>query len=46
MATQAGIGWEKIRWARAHMPLHAEINRRFEKERPFAGLRIGATLHL
>jgi adenosylhomocysteinase len=39
-------GWEKIRWARAHMPLHAQIQERFMRERPFAGHRIGAALHL
>ncbi|MCD6129304.1 adenosylhomocysteinase [Candidatus Bipolaricaulota bacterium] len=39
-------GWEKIRWAGAHMPLHAEIKKRFEKERPFSGRRIGTALHL
>ena len=28
------------------MPLHAEIKKRFEKERPFSGRRIGVALHL
>ena len=28
------------------MPLHAEIKKRFEKERPFFGRRIGTALHL
>ena len=46
METQANRGWEKIRWAQAHMPLHARIRKRFERERPFAGHRIGAALHL
>jgi len=46
LPNQTKEGWEKIRWAQAHMPLHAKIKKRFEKERPFAGLRIGAALHL
>jgi adenosylhomocysteinase len=39
-------GWEKIQWAQAHMCLHARIRARFEQERPLAGHRIGAALHL
>ena len=46
METQAVKGWEKIRWAQGHMPLHAKIRERFEREQPFAGHRIGAALHL
>ncbi len=46
METQASKGWEKIRWAQAHMPLHSKTRKRFEREQPFAGHRIGAALHL
>ncbi|MBC7098685.1 adenosylhomocysteinase [Candidatus Bipolaricaulota bacterium] len=40
------VGWEKIEWARAHMPLLGGIRARFERERPFSGLVIGVALHL
>ncbi len=46
MRDEAKLGWEKIGWARAHMPLHTAIRARFEEERPFSGHRIGAALHL
>ena len=46
MKEKANIGWEKIGWARAHMPLHAAIRGRFEREKPLFGHRIGAALHL
>ena len=46
MNTEAEHGWKKIKWAQAHMPINKEISSRFERERPFAGLRIGAALHL
>lgn len=42
----AKIGWEKIEWARAHMPLLAAIGQRMRTERPFAGLAVGIALHL
>jgi adenosylhomocysteinase len=42
----ADQGRERIAWAKAHMALHAWIGERFERERPFASLRIGAALHL
>ncbi len=46
MDTETERGWEKIKWAQAHMPVNKEISSRFEREQPFAGLRIGAALHL
>ncbi|MGC9530522.1 MAG: adenosylhomocysteinase [Candidatus Bipolaricaulaceae bacterium] len=46
MADLATAGWAKIEWAKAHMPLHARIRDRFQRERPLAGLRVGAALHL
>ena len=46
MKSEAERGHEKIAWARAHMPVHARIRERFERERPFAGHLIGAALHL
>lgn len=39
-------GRQKIAWARSHMPVQQEISARFLKERPFAGHRIGMSLHL
>jgi len=46
MKSDAERGWEKIDWARAHMPINARIRERFERERPLSGQRIGAALHL
>ncbi|RLE37433.1 adenosylhomocysteinase, partial [Candidatus Acetothermia bacterium] len=46
MKGEAELGFKKIAWARAHMPLNARIKERFERERPFAGHLIGAALHL
>lgn len=46
MTANAKLGWEKIEWARNHMPLQARIRGRFERERPFRGLRVGVALHL
>ncbi len=46
MVEDAKLGWEKIEWAQAHMPLHTRIRQRFEKEKPFRGQRIGVGLHL
>lgn len=42
----AGAGRLKIEWADAQMPVLAQIRARFRKERPFAGLRISACLHV
>ncbi len=42
----AGKGRERIEWAAAEMRVLALIRERFEKERPLAGVRIGACLHV
>jgi adenosylhomocysteinase len=42
----AGTGRERIEWAAGEMPVLALIRERFEKERPLAGVRIGACLHV
>lgn len=39
-------GIRRIRWAERHMPVLASIARRWEKEKPLTGLRIGACLHV
>jgi adenosylhomocysteinase len=36
----------RIEWADMHMPVLAAIRARFEKEKPLAGVRIGACLHV
>ena len=36
----------KIDWARSHMPVLEGIRRRFESERPLAGLTVSAVLHV
>ncbi|MEM4577118.1 MAG: adenosylhomocysteinase [Candidatus Nezhaarchaeales archaeon] len=35
-----------VEWARDHMPVLAEIRRRFGRERPLEGLTVGACLHV
>ena len=39
-------GIRRIEWARTHMGVLGAIRARFEKEQPFAGLRIGMALHV
>ena len=39
-------GRDRIAWAGAEMPVLALIRERFEKERPFEGVRIAACLHV
>jgi adenosylhomocysteinase len=39
-------GRQKLDWARAHMPVLEAIRRRFESEKPFAGLTLSAVLHV
>ncbi len=46
MSDQAKVGWEKISWAQEHMPLHARIRARWDREKPFQGQRLGVALHL
>ncbi len=36
----------KIQWAEDHMPVLMKIRKKFEKKKPFSGLRIGACLHV
>src|SRR3989338_10470092 len=42
----AGQGKLKIEWAGRRMPVLELIAQRFEKEKPFKGLRVGACLHV
>ena len=39
-------GRERIEWAGGEMPVLAQIKERFEKEKPLAGIRIAACLHV
>ena len=39
-------GRRRITWANREMPVLAQIKERFEKERPLAGMRISACLHV
>ncbi|OGL44492.1 MAG: adenosylhomocysteinase [Candidatus Schekmanbacteria bacterium RBG_16_38_11] len=40
------IGGQRIEWANQSMPVLNRIKKRFEKEKPLKGLRIGACLHV
>jgi adenosylhomocysteinase len=42
----AAAGALRIEWAEKEMPVLALIRERFEKEKPLAGIRIGACLHV
>ncbi len=42
----ADAGKRRILWADEHMPVLRRIRERFERERPFAGLRLSACLHV
>src|SRR5918911_2508934 len=42
----AGSGKLRIEWAEAQMPVLRLIRERFEKERPLAGVRLAACLHV
>jgi len=39
-------GSNLVKWARDHMPVLAEIRRRFKQEKPLEGITIGACLHV
>ncbi|MBO8162254.1 MAG: adenosylhomocysteinase [Brevibacillus sp.] len=39
-------GHLKIDWVKEHMPVLNRIRQRFEKEQPFAGLKVAISLHL
>lgn len=42
----AAAGVLRIEWADMHMPVLAAIRERFEREKPLAGIRVGACLHV
>lgn len=42
----AESGRRKIQWVRDFMPALAQIEARFEKEKPFRGLRVAVSVHL
>ena len=42
----AEAGRKRILWADRDMPVLAKIRERFEQEKPFAGMQIGACLHV
>ena len=42
----AAEGRRRIEWAEREMPVLRQIRERFEREKPLAGLRIGACLHV
>jgi len=42
----APSGQRKIDWVRAYMPALSQIEERFRKEKPFAGLRVAVSVHL
>ena len=46
MTGNVELGRLKIAWARSHMPVLAGIERRFATERPLAGKRLSAVLHV
>ncbi|MEF9895720.1 MAG: adenosylhomocysteinase [Clostridia bacterium] len=45
-AALAPSGMRKIEWVRAHMPILEKLEKRFQAEKPFAGLRIAMSIHL
>ncbi len=42
----ADAGYARIMWADRDMPVLASIRERFEREKPLAGVRIGACMHV
>ena len=42
----AGVGYQRILWAERDMPVLRAIKERFEVEKPLAGLRMSACLHV
>ena len=42
----AAEGKKRIEWAERNMPVLAQIKERFEKEKPFSGIRIAACMHV
>jgi adenosylhomocysteinase len=45
-ASLAGKGTKRIEWAERSMPVLRQIRERFEKERPFEGVRLAACMHV
>lgn len=45
-ASLAPEGKEKINWVKSHMPVMSEIESELAEEEPFAGHRIGVSIHL
>ena len=45
-ASLAPSGVKKIEWVRRFMPSLTEIERQFEAEKPFKGLRVTVSVHL
>ncbi len=42
----AAEGWKRVLWADQEMPVLRSVRARFEKEKPFKGLRFSACLHV
>ena len=42
----APLGHKRIDWVRSYMPVLRELEERFRREKPFAGLRISVCVHL
>src|SRR6185369_4554023 len=42
----AGVGKQRIEWAERDMPVLRAIRERFAKEKPLAGMRMSACLHV
>ena len=45
-ASLAPSGIKKIEWVRSHMSALSQIEKKFEEEQPFKGLRIAVSIHL
>ena len=45
-ASLAAAGKKRIEWAERNMPVLAQIRARFEKEKPFTGIRFAACMHV
>ena len=45
-ASLAPSGRKKIEWVRSFMPALGQIEKQFEKEKPFAGMKIAVSVHL
>ncbi|MCL2607754.1 MAG: adenosylhomocysteinase [Methanomassiliicoccaceae archaeon] len=39
-------GMRRLKWAESHMPVLGEIRKRFKKEKPLKGLKVGMALHV